>query len=356
MALSYNKLDQTSRPIAIRKYTHTSKNKTVFFTENPEDKPVGKGDVTVEHLENMFGKTAIRYPKHHDELRDRLLDTISDDMSKKRPMNILKIGDKSEFVILPMSEKDQVRNIYIAGRAGSGKSTLAIKLTTTFTLLGIPKSRIILICNKKDPKFEEISTYRDINDFVEIDKDNNYDTLMALYIEKKIRFKHKKKQFDPDKRLALEIEIEKLKPIKQDKQKGYKITDAFKKFVEGGKPSLFVFDDIEAMDTKNRDKAFFLANYVGISERKNNVNVIFISHQMTKSHLTRDLLNEASDYILFKTTQAKQLSYFSREYLKFPREVTTRLLNTHKELSRYGFMLINKIHNYVITEKKCFLV
>lgn len=356
MALSYEKLDETSRIIALRKYTHTKKNKSVFFTENPEDKPVGKGDVTLEHLENMFGKTAVRYPKHHDELKDKLLDMISEDMSKKRPMNILKIEDKSVFIPIPVSEEDQVRNIYIAGRQGSGKSTFARKLITAFTLLGIPKQRIVLICNKADPKYDPIANHRDINDFVEVDKDNNYEAQMALYTEKKIRFKHKKKQFEPEKRLALEIEIEKLKPRRQDKSKGYKITDTFKKFVASGKPSLFIFDDIEAMDTKPQEKAFFLANYVGISERKNKVNSIFIAHQMTKSHLTRDLLNEASDYVIFKTTQAKQLGYFSREYLKFPREVTTRLLGTHKELSRYGFMMINKIHNYVITEKKVFLV
>lgn len=355
MALSYKAENDTSEAIAVRKYTHKSKNKIVYYTDNPELKPITKDDITVEHLEIMFGKTKTRYPKHHDALKHELLEKLTDDISKSRPMQVMRINDKSHFFPLPNALDETRQFWYFAGRAGSGKSTTARKLASIYMHFGIPQERIILICNKDDPEYGKIATFRSIHDFVEIDKDNDYEKKMDLYKEKKIKFKHKKQKYSPEERIELEFLIEKLKPEKS-KEKGFRISKTFKEFTKDKEPSLFIFDDIEAMNDKESKKAWWLANYIGVSERKANVNVIFLSHQLTKSHITRDVLNEASHYVLFKTTQAKQLSYFSREYLKYPRHDTDRLLKSHKNLSRYGYLVINKLQNSVITEKEIYLL
>jgi len=355
MALSYDK-SPDSNAIAMRKYyKNKERNKLVYYTENNDQKPITKDDITLEHLEFKFGKTETRYAKNHDALKEKLIELINDDLSNQRPMQTLKINDSGEFIPLVFNLNGQRWVIYVSGMAGSGKSTWSRQMIKVFSLMGIPKSRIFFICNKEDPEFAKMSTYVDIDDMVKVDGDGDYETQMAIYKEKKIKFKHRKSEFSPEEQMEMEIALDKMKPTRKAKTKGYKITKKFEDMVDKNNPTLFVLDDIEAFDSIREAKSYFLANYIAVSERKNNVNMIVIQHHLTNSHKTRTLLNESTDVVVFKKTQPKALMYFMRNYLQWDKSQTQRLMSVHKELSRFGYIMINRTFHGVVSNKIMYL-
>lgn len=355
--LSYDKLTDKSFEIALRKYTHTKRNKIVYYTPNASAPPIPlENEITAEDLENEFGKTATRYPKHFSKLKQELIARISDDVMNMTPLNTLRINDKSEFVPMVNSIKSERYGWFITAPSGSGKTHFALRLLDFYLFEGISKKRIFLICNKDDPKYRGKAQFVNISEFVESDRNESYEAKMDKYREMKIRYRHKRKNYSPEERIELEIELEKLKPTAEDKSKGFQVTQKFKKLISSKEPSVFVFDDIEALPSTEMRKAYYLAGIIGDSERKTNVNLIFLHHKLVKGKETIKILEECSHIVVFKRSRGGSIQYMLDKYLALGLKTRKRILNSKAKLKDYQYLMICTRDDYVMTSKEIYLI
>lgn len=340
MSLSYNSLDN-SKAIALRAYyKNKSRQKIVYLNDKKETLEYEK--ITSDMLADIFGKTSSRYPKHHDKLKNELLSN-----TEEMPYSEIRIDDNSHFDVLPPTMDEERQIYYVSGQSGAGKSYFARKLLDLYKKLGY--KNIFVITTVKDDEYEKYGSFLDINNLVDSDS-LDYEDALEKYKEMKIKLKHKKKLFNNiDDRIALECEVEKLKPKKGNHVQNFKTTDGYNKLIT--KPSVFVFDDVESLGKAEYDKVLWLMNKQATTGRHNHINMVIISHLTTFGMQSRTLLNESHMYILFSRTLPRAIDYLLENYLDLSKQHRRKIKDMLKS-SR--FVAVNRLDKYVVSEKKIF--
>lgn len=235
------------------------------------------------------------------------IDTISnfseEDFSDRRSKNIIKLGDKLTFDVLPYIPNGQRSALYISGISGSGKSTSAAKYIKELRKLEKYKqfpvyfiSSVELCSPKTDLRSEKEMdpAYTDINDFYRIDINNP---------------------------LTLNLKAEELAK------------------------SIVLFDDWTAISDKQIKE--FIENLLKSlleNSRKNETQIIVINHLTQDYSKTRLIIHECESYFLYPQFNMNSTLKFLKSYLDLDKEqldevkkcsATSRWLFIHKSAPRY---------------------
>jgi len=253
---------------------------------------------------------------YYNEIKDKNKDSI-------KSINILPIFNINNLI--PCI-------VYISAPSRSGKTYLTIQLLKQFL---IKKRKIFIIGNTPEDYEDVKSKIISVNDFVGLNNETNN------LNEKLIKFKHRKKHFDDEQKEQIEIELNRLKNIKKEKN-NYII-----KNWEKLKNSVVVFDDWEHDSADNIEKSWFLINNICTRGRHNNTGAIIITHLTTHFLHSRTLLNEANYIILFNKTLFKYLNYLCSIYLGFE-NINIKKIVKLLEYNRWVSIDRNNLH-YLIT-------
>lgn len=289
---------------------------------------------TMKQLKTLqYGKTQTRYMKHTRDL------TLSNHIDLLKKPNT-----KGEFV--PFYIPDERFVHVINGKSGSGKSFKAKKLAELYGKLGL---KLYIITPKPDDwaKYGEVVN---VNDLVVNSTDKEYANQLKEYEEARLRLKYAKKQYkDTEMLIKLEMKVNELKPTKTGKDKAeYKFTDMYKGLLY--KPSLWIYDDTEALDEKAKLK--FIQNSQLLTGRSAFCNMIIINHLTTNAHDTRILLIEGHVFTLYEMSKINY--YFLETYLRLDKKVINLITDLLQEFPKdeYPFVSININHNVITTKDK----
>lgn len=369
MSFNYTRKNVNYMPVAFEE--SGNKKITVYYDDDINNEVfIDKDKITDEVLREVYTYDELDSQKKRNKKRDELYNKLTE-KNYKHITNYLSIDSgKSKYFPIPWVHDTGRDCIYISGVSGGGKSYFTNKMIFNWKKhLGAKKIYVIA-----PPKNE--ATYgklANIDDFVKFgsgeheDEEDEYNEMVRIYKENKIRFKHKKKLLkdeDPDALMELEIMLENSKPPTKaefNKKKsakaqkfGLKLTPKFEKIVN----SLFVFDDWEIMNESDQRKCEFLINYLLEGGRKDGNSIVIIRHRANAGAGTARMIAECNSFVIFSKTLPRNNRYLLEKYLELDKEQIHRILqlfhkrNPHR--SRWAF--INRSENMVISEKKIMLI
>lgn len=208
--------------------------------------------------------------------------------------------------ILNQHVKDNLQRsvMVIFGASGSGKSVLTNQVCEIYHLLN-PRQKIYFISNNN--VYRDTSLNHGIYTFIKADD------LLEKYSDPEI-FKDFKTNNDFDN-------------------------------------SLMVFDDIDFSESKESKKLFFgFLNIILKFKRKNLINVIFTTHDVSDYSYTRTLLSELNQYVFFAGDLKNRSNRVLQTYLKLrPKEIERM---TEQSSSRW--ICINSTKRTVLSEDQIY--
>lgn len=204
-----------------------------------------------------------------------------------------------KFQLLPNVNSEKRDVYYIAGASGSGKSYITRQIVNNYAKLY--KHRMIFIVSQ-------------------LDSDDTLDGIESKNI----------RRLDLKKLIANPPDIN--NPI------------FYKSFI--------IFDDLDALNKKDRQQIDIFINNVATMGRKHKegqgcISMALISHYITNHSRTKLILNEATGYILFpQSTAQTQLLYILNKYLGFDRKDIRKL----KKMGSRWILAHKNYPNYIIGE------
>lgn len=316
-------------------------------------------DIDDEILKFHYGNRAFNR-KNKTKLKLDLIDKVKElNNSDKRFLKQIRADDNELFFPLPLTNPYKERDAwYITGQSGSGKSSFIMRLVYYYHSLGINK---IYVISSKDGDKENflklgVKSYLDVDDLVENVSNKEYYDQLQQYKEKKLKFKHLKKNLDLDidEAIEMEIEIEKMKPNNTIKSKtqSFKPTNKYKELTDG--QSLFIFDDYETLSPAEKlMKAQWLINYILINERSRNVNIIIVNHKTTNGLSTSHQLNESQKFVIFQRNLFKSYHYLLKKYIGLSNNEIQRV---RAILKNSKYIMIDRLNKYVVSEHLIYLL
>lgn len=257
----------------------------------------------------------------------------------------LEKNDKGNFEVVPptLNDHDQ-RSVYFAsGKSGSGKSTFAIAVLEQFRKSGI--KHIFVITEQPDRRFGKVK-YIDINDFVQPNINENYETEKRNYEREKIKFKHIKKLLEPEDALKEELRIADLKPLPQQKKKGYKLVYTVPDLEMIFKNSVVFFDDYE--ESVDKAQIEILRDHLLTQGRHYGCNMIICNHLMNGGHDFKLIKAETTDYVIFKMSEEHARESLFKRYIGFKKRKRDMI---NKLLQRSRWVCYNTTNHYLISER-----
>ena len=119
--------------------------------------------------------------------------------------------------------------------------------------------------------------------------------------------------------------------------------------------SVVIFDDIESIpDNKINNGVLEFQKQMLQTSRHQRTITISISHELQNYHKTKNLLTEATDIVIFPSSNAIQTSKFFKTQYGFSQDLVNKVLDMGKT-SRW-IQLCRKIPNYILSEKTIMLI
>lgn len=229
--------------------------------------------------------------------------------SNQGPHEEIKLIEGVQF--LPIVQMTNPKNIQrsvfvIFGMGGSGKSVLTNSICQTYNALN-PKKNIYFITNNN----YKIDSALDHDIYKFINADDFFDNFLENPDELK-SFKTETSNFDD---------------------------------------SLIVFDDIDFEENIKKKKIFF--NFVDILlkfKRKNSINIIYTTHDVTDYKYTRGLCREMTDYIFFGFDLRNRSNRILETYLKLSTKEIHRLTSNKK--SRW--IMVNAVKRFALATNEIY--
>jgi ABC-type lipoprotein export system ATPase subunit len=118
--------------------------------------------------------------------------------------------------------------------------------------------------------------------------------------------------------------------------------------------SLFVFDDIGSLDKKEEAVVWRIINIILEFKRKNKISCIIISHQATLGHLSKKLIPEIKNYVIFP----KNLQVKSNRLLKTYLGLDTKQLYkiVEEDYKKSVWVSIDTQRRIVITQHEAYFL
>lgn len=335
-------------PVAMKFISDRSKNNKILYLDESQTAYLDPEDITKDHLEIIYGKDAIRRKVGEKRMKQQLIKDIKGHGILKDEVRI-KEGN-AKFKALP--DIDMERMVwFLSGQSGSGKSYFSAELINTYKKLGV--KNIYIITSVPDEKFGK-AIYIDIDKLVVSSQNKTYAEKMKDYKEAKLRYKYKKAQLieegaNIDDIIALELEIDEMKPIKDKKVDSFEIAD--KKFNEKYGNSLWLFDDYENINAQKLKKITFLRDHLLTTGRHIHANMIICNH-LTNFVGARLILAETHAFVLFNKGTRRSKDYFLNNYVGMDKQQIKRV---HKELQKSRWVCIIPQKKYALYQKLIYL-
>lgn len=100
--------------------------------------------------------------------------------------------------------------------------------------------------------------------------------------------------------------------------------------------SLIIFDDIDAIEGKKNQKILFdVLNVFLTNKRKNNISIIFISHQGSDYRKTSLIIKEMNKYVLYPSSQTAKADIVLNDKLKLTTSQIKRIVDDDYKDSKF---------------------
>lgn len=361
MSLSRNDDNQPDTlPIAVEEVN--GKGKSLIYLHPDEAEEIERDMITDDILRSFYGSGRCKTKKQKDKLREEMYDELTTGSGSSRMLRVVRPLKKGKFFPLPNTEtttgsqstgQSERQTYFVTGQSGSGKSHFTKKMIEYYKKMKINK--IYVITPVQDEQYLKIGAmFLNINDLVENNNENDYEEALIEYKEKKIKYKHRKKLLDPEQRMQMEIELEKMKPDKANYNKvdHYMKSDVYDKIEKNG-PCVFVYDDWESFNTADFKKCKWLIENQLTTGRHKGINMLILYHQNTDGMKTRLIINECNNIVIFNRNLFKSYKYLLNTYLGLD---MTDINRVKEMLTKSRYCCINRLHRYVVGENKVFLL
>jgi len=261
-------------------------------------------DITNDVLRDIFGSRKTQRKTGIRAVRNEFIESKGDFKSAPAPE-----GDTYQLIPPSLTSERQRDVWFVSGRSGSGKSYISAELLAMYRKSG---QKVFIFTDIPDPKFGD-AKYLDIHTFVGIS--TTFEEQKQTYEEAKIKFKHRKKMLDDDEdKIALEIELSRLKPdpaLKKRKELKFSQDDINKIFQN----SVVLFDDYE--NNTDLELISFLRDTLLTKGRHSHTSLIICNHLTNFGSEARLIMAEATNFILFAKSTPQSRSYFLKTYLDY---------------------------------------
>ena len=100
--------------------------------------------------------------------------------------------------------------------------------------------------------------------------------------------------------------------------------------------SLIIFDDIDAIEGKNNQKVLYsVLNVFLTNKRKNNISIIFISHQGSDYRKTSLIIKEMNKYVVYPSSQTAKADIVLNDKLKLTTAQIKRIVDEDYKNSKF---------------------